>query len=128
MNEGCMFGPESADDRHHPTGRDDADRYLDPELEVSLCHDDHELCHDDLKSSNIEVPRSTPTFLERVALALERLSRFLARLAEAREGGCLGGFLTSLAGASARWAEGLSTTIDALDAGAPTWRTLPGIA
>lgn len=128
MNERCTFGDEPGEDRHHPTGRDDEGRYLDPSFMASLCHDDHELCHDDLKTGAIENTRPIPTFLERLQLGLERLSRFLGRLADTRSEDPLGGFLAALAAATSSWAAKLAATIVALDQGTPRWRTLPGIA
>lgn len=65
---------------HHPTARDAADKYLDPEFTVPACHDHHELVHDDYRTLGIQTVSGELSRAELVALRLRRLGVNLARV------------------------------------------------
>lgn len=76
----CAMCDKTAVDAHHLTGRDPDGCYLDPDLVVPLCHDDHELAHDDLRHADLDRPdpdQWSPSF--GVAFRLCRVALFLAR-------------------------------------------------
>ena len=77
----CMWCNAPAVDAHHLTGRAPGRFYLDPELVVPLCHDDHELAHDDLRAARVDVPaRRSWSRLRAVEFRLERLALFLVEV------------------------------------------------
>jgi hypothetical protein len=123
VNVRCEFCGKTVERRHHPTGKDHRNRYLDPELVVPVCHDDHELVHDDWRTLAIEAVAEPQTFVEQVEIRLRRLAATLARWDEALGGGT---FLNVLAAALTGWADELAAFLRRLDTRDPTWREDPG--
>jgi hypothetical protein len=119
-------------ERHHVTGRVGAEDtpYLDPELWIWVCRDDHALASDDqlrMADHGPDLIRADATRLDRLEGRLSRLAAFLGRLAEGLGIAVLVSFLGGLAFHVERWADDLRTAIAILDAGSPGWRTLPGM-
>jgi hypothetical protein len=85
MSGDCLFCGSPAERAHHPTGRDAAERYLDPDFTVAVCHDDHTLAHDDWYSFELESTPRGATVLHLVELGMRRLALFCARLAPVNE-------------------------------------------
>jgi hypothetical protein len=110
---------------HHPTGRDPQGVYLDPDLKLPFCHDDHELAHDDWRMLRIADPArggegAVPlTLVERVELRLRRLAATTGRLAAACPGWV---WIGELARSFKRWADELALDIRARDQRDPGWR------
>ncbi len=107
---------------HHPIGKDNEDRYLDPDLIMELCHDHHQLCHDDWHTFDLEKVKGRLTLIERVELALRRLAPALARV-DAGGGGDT--FWGRLAATCVMLAVALRRVVDALDELFPEWRSHP---
>jgi hypothetical protein len=82
MTGRCIGCGARATRRHHPTGRDLAERYLDAEFTVAVCHDDHELVHDDRRTLGIHEAAAPLSWFDRVELRFRRIASDLARLAE----------------------------------------------
>ena len=124
--ECCPCG-QPAEDRHHLTGRGPDGDYLDPDLAVPVCHDDHELAGEDLRAEGLERPLRAPsgpvTAVEQVAYRLDRVGVFLGRVAEVVPALV---WVTVLAGHLRRWAEQLWGTARRLDAWDPGWRLAGG--
>jgi len=117
---GCEFCGGPVERRHHPTGRDEQDRYLDYEFVRGLCHDHHELVHDDSQTLGWENLEGQPhTWFERIELRLRRWAAYLARLeADARRPNPCG----ILAVVLTRWADEIRRGVTVLDEQFPTWR------
>lgn len=120
MSETCLFCSKAAEQRHHPTGRDAAERYLDPEFVVPTCHDDHCLTHDDWNSFGVEATPRATTVLHLVEISMRRLALFCARLAPS------GQVWEGLGSWFARNAELLRRAIAALDLAYPGWHRVVG--
>lgn len=120
---GCALCGGPCGRRHHLTGRDDEDRYLDPEFTIPVCHDDHELVHDDWRTLEVLEVHGRLTFVDRVELRLRRAAVFAARLAAARPEQ---GIWRSVATALARWADELARARRRFDERDPLWRADPG--
>jgi hypothetical protein len=113
--------------RHHPTGKDAADRYLDPKFTAGFCHDHHELVHDDWHTHQIADGEDRSTFLEWLQLCLSRASVTVGRIAGPDPEDPLRVFLAELAAWLARAATDLGRAIDALDRTCPAWRQTPDV-
>lgn len=113
--------------RHHPTGKDAAGQYLDPQYKAGLCHDHHELVHDDWHTHEIADGVDRSTFLEWLQLSMSRLAVTVGRIAGPSPQDPLRGFLAQLAAWFARSAARLGVAIDALDRTCPTWRQSPDV-
>lgn len=88
---------------HHPTGRNHADEYFDPEFTVALCHDHHTLCHDDWYTLNLaKSPASRGVGV--VEFRLRRAAATLARIDRTGKGVLtrVAGFLVACADDLAR--------------------------
>jgi hypothetical protein len=117
---------------HHPTARiaGDFSPYLDPELHLPACHDDHELFGDDQKRQvdlepNLSSERAT--VLDWLEVRLRRLAAFGGRCAEAIVNETLRTFVAALAQHLDRWANELACAIAGLNRAFPTWRTIPEV-
>jgi len=119
---GCAFGDEPAELRHHPTGRDEHGRYLDPDLTLPACHDDHTFVHDDWRDLGIEAVERPLTFFDRVETRLRRLATNCRRMDPAG----VNPFWTKLAAALVRWADEIARGTRRLDERDPGWRDDPG--
>jgi hypothetical protein len=114
--------------RHHPTGRGPDGRYLDPDLRLPYCHDNHELSHDDWRLLGIQageqghVSERQLAFIERVELRLRRLAVTAGRMADAHPEHR---WLAALARALKRWADELARDIAARDRRDAGWRSDP---
>jgi hypothetical protein len=120
MDDECAICGGAACDSHHLTGRGPDGGYLDPELTVDECHDDHELLHEDLRQEGIDKPLRDANVFERVAYRLERAAVFFTRLAEQAPFA----WLVKLAGSMRQWAGELRSGVAALDARIPAWRLI----
>lgn len=107
---------------HHPIGRDEKARQIDPDLVMELCHDHHMLCHDDWYTFELVEVTSRLTLIEVVELALRRLAPALARI-DAGQGGDT--FWGRLAATCVMLAISLRVTIEVLDSQYPEWRSNP---
>jgi hypothetical protein len=127
----CLICAEQAVAKHHPTARDNDDRYRDPRLRAPLCHDHHEFVGDDEYTLADGHQTDTSTELGRLEVRLTRLAVFLGTLADspALTGlpAPLARFLVDLAEHLAEWARGQAQSIALLDRYQPGWRTIPGI-
>jgi len=124
VNGPCIQCGSRAEDGHHPTGRRPDASYIDAWFKVNLCHDDHELAHDDLRTAGLETARYGGSFVEDFELGLRRLGVLLGRIPAI---GAMAEFLALLAGWCSSKADALRRAIDALDQGAPGWRSVPGM-
>lgn len=122
MSARCIGCEAHASRRHHPTGRDFAEEYLDADLTVPVCHDDHELIHDDRRTLGTQEPPAPLSWFERVELRLRRIAGDLARLAELHPDK---GWLPRCARWLLRWADELANGLRAMDARDPGWRSDP---
>jgi len=86
------------------TGRGRDHAYLDPDLYLSLCHDDHELVHEDLRAEQVDRPTEEASAGRRVAYRLRRTALLLVRVAESVSSLQ---WLARLAEALRRWASEL---------------------
>ena len=118
----CIGCGARASRRHHPTGCDFAEEYLDADFTVSVCHDDHELIHDDRRTVGTQMPRAPLSWFERVELRLRRIAGDLARLSEVHPDNA---WLTNCARWLLRWADELANGLRAMDARDPGWRKDP---
>jgi hypothetical protein len=134
MTRVCPFCGGDASVGHHMTGRDRDDRYLDPRLAPSTCHDDHELIHDDWRTLGVDDRLSKKereqaraagpsTLVERVEMRLRRAAVFFSRLAAQHPEWP---WLAATAEALRRWADELARDIAARDQRDPGWRDEPG--
>jgi len=117
---------------HHPTARIAGDHspYLDPELHLPVCHDDHELLGDDQKRMvDLEPTLSDElaTVLDWLEVRLRRLAVFGGRCAEAMVNETLKACVADLAQHLDRWADELARAIAGLDRAHPAWRTIPEV-
>lgn len=126
MSNACLFCGGRDACRHHLTGRDANDRYLDPRLWGRLCDSCHPLEHEDWNTAGARDRISPPTFLDSLQMRLRRTALFLGRLAPTIPGP-VGQLVAALAEATAGWAARLTTALAALDATFPTWRNTPGV-
>jgi hypothetical protein len=127
----CWCG-QPADERHHLTARVGGEDtpYLDPELWVWTCHDDHSLASDDqlrMADWETDLTRSGVTRLDRLEVRLRRVAAFLGRLAKALGMPVVVAIVARLATHIERWAVDLAAAIAILDSAMPGWRTLPGM-
>lgn len=119
---GCEFCGAPVKRRHHPTGRDERDLYLDYEFTVGLCHDHHELVHDDSHTLGWEKLVGQPhAWFERMELRLRRWAAFLARL-DADASAPIPTVWQRLSVLLTRWADELANGIALLDELFPSWR------
>ncbi len=118
--ECCAICGGSVERLHHLTGRGPDGRYLDPELQVGVCHDDHELAHDDLRHDGTDKPLRVVCVFEGVAYRLERVAAFLSRVAEHAPLA----WIAKLARSMRQWAGELRGGIARLDALNPAWRMM----
>ena len=123
MTERCIFCGRLSERRHHPTGKDEHDRYLDPEFTVPTCHDHHELVGDDRRTLGLETSDLPLTLLDRVELRLRRMAIDAARLAQRHPENRWFALAAELA---ARWAGELAAFRHHLDQRDPGWRDDPG--
>ena len=114
-----VCGRVGAWEQHHPTGRDQRDRYLDPTLTMPLCHDHHTLVHDDLHTLGLSHADERPTLIESIVVCLRRLAAVLARVDATRP---VVTFWGLLADAMTGWADALTSTVECWDARDPRWR------
>jgi hypothetical protein len=119
----CIFCGGPVERRHHPTGRDEQNRYLDREFTVPTCHTHHELLGDDRRTLGLETPGGLLTLLDRVELRLRRTAIDAARLASAQPENR---WFELAARLLARWAGELAEFRRHLDERDPTWRDDPG--
>lgn len=118
----CLVCGAEPCDRHHVTGRDGADRYLDPDFVFPLCHDDHEQQHDDWRTQGLcDVPVRL-SFVERIEVRLRRLATFAGRIAEAHPEWT---WASILARTLSIWADDARADIQARTARDPEWREDP---
>jgi hypothetical protein len=116
----CEFCGGLCERWHHPTGKGENGRYLDPEFVRPTCHDHHELVHDDAQTLGWEKLQGRPlTWFERVELRLRRWAAFLGRL---EASSTLRTPYAVLAKTLLRWADELARGIAALDEDIPGWR------
>jgi hypothetical protein len=114
---------------HHPTGRGPDGGYLDRDLRLPYCHDDHTLVHDDWWTLRVQDPeRGTEpagelAFIEHVEVALRRGAATAARIADAHSEHA---WIAAIARALKRWADMLRRHIEAQDRRDPGWRDDPG--
>jgi hypothetical protein len=132
MDPECLLCGRPADDKHHPTARiaDERSPYLDPELHLPVCHDDHELFGDDQKrQADLETDLATArtTILDWLEVRLRRLAAFGGRCAEAIVNETLKALVAALARHLDRWADELARAIAGLDRAYPAWRTIPEV-
>lgn len=132
MAEQCLLCGLAAAERHHPTARVAGDRspYLDAELRLPVCHDEHQLFGDDQKrDADLEPDLTDPgaTSLDWLLVRLRRLAASGGRCAEATSNETLKAFIALLAAHVERWANQLATAIAGLDRAAPAWRTIPEV-
>lgn len=127
----CYCGRPAAE-LHHPTARVAGERspYLDPDLGVPACHDDHALIYDDqrrMAELERDLERLDATILDRLEVRLRRTAAFAGRVAEAVALSAVVAVILGFATHLERWANELDTAIRILDASFPGWRTLPGM-
>jgi hypothetical protein len=123
MTGGCIYCDRPAERRHHPSGKDEHGRYLDPDFAVPTCHDHHELIGDDRRTLGVEAPTCALTGLDRVELRLRRMAIDAARLARSHPDNR---WIALAATLLARWAGELAAFRRHLDARDPGWREDPG--
>ena len=122
MSAACLMCGARDCRRHHPTGRDYAEQYLDVDLTVSVCHDDHQLLHDDRHTLGSEKVGAPLCWFDRVELRLRRLASDMARMAEAHP---QSEWWPRCAALLTRWADEIAAGSRALDARSPGWRADP---
>jgi hypothetical protein len=122
----CLYCGGEKTCRHHLTGRDLEDVYLDPDLWGRLCGSCHPLLHEDWNTADVGDRTSPATFLDSLYLRLRRTALFLGRLAPALPAP-FDGPVARLAEALALWAVQLAATLTFLDSTSPTWRTTRGL-
>jgi hypothetical protein len=122
----CLYCGGEKTCRHHLTGRNSDDVYLDPALWGRLCESCHPLLHEDWNTADVGDRTSPPTVLDSLYLRLRRTALFLARLAPALPVP-FDDPVARLAEALALWAVELAAVLSVLDATFPTWRTTPGL-
>ncbi len=76
----CWACGRPADRRHHATGKDHQDGYLDRRFISPLCHDDHELVHDGWRAQGIERVTEPLTSFDSVTIRLQRTAASYARM------------------------------------------------
>lgn len=123
MTGRCIYCGRPAERRHHPTGKDHEDRYLDREFTVPVCHDHHELVGDDRRTLGLEVSERPLTWLDRVEVRLRRMAIDAARLAHRYPDNV---WFRRAAELLARCAGELAAFRHHLDARDPNWRDDPG--
>src|SRR5579862_9294448 len=123
MTDRCSYCGRAVERLHHPTGKDEGNRYLDREFTVPTCHDHHELLGDDRRTLGLEATDAPLTLLDRVELRLRRMAIDAARLARAHPGNR---WFELAAKLLARWAGELAAFRRHLDVRDPTWRDDPG--
>ena len=77
----CLYCGGEKTCRHHLTGRDLEDVYLDPDLWGRLCGSCHPLLHEDWNTADVGDRTSPATFLDSLYLRLRRTSYDEAELA-----------------------------------------------
>jgi hypothetical protein len=122
MSAPCFGCGARASCHHHPTGRDCAERYLDADFTVAVCHDDHELLHDDRRTLGTEKPAAALSWFERGELRLRRIASDLARMSELHPQST---WFARAANWLLRWADEIAQGLLALDARDPGWRSDP---
>jgi hypothetical protein len=131
MDDVCLLCGQLADEVHHLTARvaGDRSRYLDPDLRMPACHDDHQLFGDDQKRHADLEPslRNRTTLLDWLEVRLRRLAAFGGRCAEAIVNEALKALVGVLAQHMDRWANELARVIAGLDRAYPAWRTIPEV-
>src|SRR5205823_13197345 len=127
----CLLCGRPADEDHHLTARVAGDRspYLDPDLRLCVCHDDHQLFGDDQKRMVDLEPnlRERTTFLDWLEVRLRRLAAFGGRCAEAIVNEALKALVAVVAQHLDLWANELARVIAGLDRACPAWRTIPDV-
>jgi hypothetical protein len=118
----CAFCGSAACDLHHPTGKDADNEYLDPDLRIPVCHNDHELIHDDWHTLGLHDALPGLSRLELIELGLRRLAIATSRFAEAHPDWS---WAAGIAVAFGRWADELAAELRARDARDPGWRQDP---
>ena len=125
MSAACICCGRADPCRHHLTGRDGAEAYLDPALWGRLCLSCHPLVHEDWNTAGVPDQLAPVSTFHALELRLRRTAIFLARLAPSVPGP-LGQFLAQLAEALVVWAVTLAATRAGEDGTLPPWPTTPG--